>query len=262
MSGSNVPAGSGLPVLPLPGLTIQTPNDVIDFAMKLAGVLGQGQTATGEDLADAFKALNMMLAQWQRKRFMLWALEDTGFISTGAQSYTVGPGGDYNIPRPDKLRYAYVRQFGLMTNAPYTTDYKLTILDSREDYSLITLKKLGSFPRWIYYQPDFPLGSIFPWPIPDANLYEVHIVTPMGMQTFTLPSDQILMPLEYLETLCFNLAVRLCPMFGNEAPAEVLGLAKASMTTVRVANDAIGEMELPNVLLRGLLYDIRSDQRY
>jgi hypothetical protein len=251
-----------VPGSPLPGLSISSPGDVIGFSMKLAGILGQGQTASGEDLADAFRALNMMLSQWQRKRYLLWALEDTGLTSTGAQSYTVGPGGDYDIPRPDKLRFAYVRQFGAISAPPYETDYKLTIMEAEEDYAAVTLKSLGSFPRWIYYRPDYPLGTVYPWPVPDPAIYEVHLITPMGLQTFKTTSDPILMPPEYEEALTYNLAVRLAPMFGNDAPQEVVAIAKAALATIRSSNAQMPELQLPGGLLRGNLYDIRSDQRY
>ncbi len=37
--------------------------------------------------------MNMMLAQWQRKRWLVYSLDDVSFAPTGAASYTVGVGG-------------------------------------------------------------------------------------------------------------------------------------------------------------------------
>lgn len=41
-----------------------TAGSIINLALKMAGILGVGQTATAEDANDAFTVLNMMLAQW------------------------------------------------------------------------------------------------------------------------------------------------------------------------------------------------------
>ena len=39
-----------------------TPSDLITLALKTANVLGVGQTASAEDMNDAFNLLNMMMA--------------------------------------------------------------------------------------------------------------------------------------------------------------------------------------------------------
>lgn len=89
-----------------------TPLDIINQAMLEAGVIGVGQTALAEDTNDAFTRLNWMMAQWARKRWLIWQLVTLSKISTGAQSYTVGPGGDFDIAqRPDKLESAFLRQY-------------------------------------------------------------------------------------------------------------------------------------------------------
>lgn len=87
-----------------------TPVELINLALKQAGVLGVGQTASAEDTNDAFRLLNMMLAQWSLKRNIVYRITDTAFAATGAETYTVGPGGDFNMPRPSKLVGAYCRQ--------------------------------------------------------------------------------------------------------------------------------------------------------
>src|SRR6185436_13462098 len=91
-------------------LTVSSPADIIDFAAKQAGVLGVGQSLLDEDKTDLFKALNMMLGIWNRKRWLIWHLRDVSVVSTGALYYTVGPGRQFDIPRPDRLEAAYFVQ--------------------------------------------------------------------------------------------------------------------------------------------------------
>jgi hypothetical protein len=99
-----------------------TPLDIIQLALKDAGAIGIGQTPLTEDVNDSFQRLNWMVSTWARKRWLIWHLVDVAKVSTGAQSYTVGPGGDFNLAsRPDKLHAAYVRfNFGpsILTNPP------------------------------------------------------------------------------------------------------------------------------------------------
>ena len=81
-----------------------TANDIITLAFKDAGILGVGQSMLPDDYNDALTRMNMMIAQWRVKRWLVWHLVDKSIVSTGAQFYTVGPGGDINVSwRPDKL---------------------------------------------------------------------------------------------------------------------------------------------------------------
>ena len=52
-------------------MTISTVGDLITLALKDSGVLGAGQTALAEDMNDALSRLNMMLGQWNRRRWLI-----------------------------------------------------------------------------------------------------------------------------------------------------------------------------------------------
>lgn len=97
-----------------------TPLDIINLALKDAGVLGVGQTALAEDVNDALQRLNWMISQWAKQRWLVYHLIDLPLISTGAQSYSIGPGGDFETStRPDKIESAFMRQYpGTSTTSP------------------------------------------------------------------------------------------------------------------------------------------------
>lgn len=54
----------------------------------------------------------------------------------------------------------------------------------------------------------------------------------IGAVTATLDST-LLVPDQYLDPIEYNLAVRLCPLFDATAPAEVVGLAKGYVNSLR-----------------------------
>lgn len=55
-----------------------TVRDIITLALKTANVLGVGQAASPEDMLDSFRLLNMLMAQLQRRRYMIYQLIDVG----------------------------------------------------------------------------------------------------------------------------------------------------------------------------------------
>ena len=151
-----------------------TARDFIQLALKEAGVLGIGQTANAEDINDCFTILTRMLAQWQKRRWIIPDLIDVSAAGNNLISNQIGPGKHYNVMRPDKIQAAYFKQLNAQSVAN-TVSYPLIPIWSREDYSKIQLKNLNSWPTYYFYDNAFPIGNVFIWPIPSAS-YEIHLV--------------------------------------------------------------------------------------
>jgi len=234
-----------------------TATDIINFAFKDAGVLGVGQSLLAEDMNDGLTRLNMMIAQWRVKRWLVWHLVDVSVVSTGAQSYTVGPGGDINVSaRPDRLEAAYFRQL----NASQPVDYPLQLLQSREEYSRIALKQLSSFAQCVFYDSGFPLGTIHPWPIPQASLYEIHILLKDVLPQFADLTTSYDFPPEYLAAIHYNMVIRTRAAYRLPQDPQFDDLAKDAMETIRAANAQIPTLVMPENLIRPGVYNIYSDQ--
>ncbi len=235
-----------------------TPVDLINLALKQVGVLGVGQTASAEDINDAFRMLNMLLAQWSVKRNVVHQISDLSVLSTGAQSYTVGPGGNFNAPRPAKILSAYYRQLSVPGGLANAVDTPVDLLQSMSDYSRIATKAISSLPSMAYYDPQYPLGILRMWPVPVAG-YELHILALMPLDKFVTPFDDINLPPEYEEALMYNLAGRLYPMYGMAPSQVIVGLAAASLQTLRMANIQIGKLRMPGALVGGDRYNVYTD---
>ena len=167
-----------------------TPSDIINLALKTANVIGVGQTPLAQDTNDCFNQLNMMMAQWQRRRYMVYNLVTVGLQATGALTYSVGTGGDFNITRPVKLESAFFR---MNKNTPLPVDYPLEVLRAQEDYNRISIKNLNAFPQYAYYNTGFPLGELYIWPVPN-NQYEIFISVMVQLEAFQTINDQIVLP--------------------------------------------------------------------
>lgn len=233
-----------------------TPVELINLALKQAGVLGVGQTATAEDLSDCFKLYNMMLAQWSRMRNIVYQLLDVACVGTGAQTYTVGIGGNFDIPRPSKLIGAYCRQ---LSNPGLQVDFPLDLLMSQTDWGRVSPKAMTSLPSLVYYDPQYPLGVLHVWPVPDSK-YEIHIQCLADLPRTVTSFDDILMPPEYEEAIMYNLAGRLCIFYQIPLPQGLPQLASATMATLRAANMQIGKLYMPdNLAGNGGAYNVYTD---
>lgn len=221
-----------------------TAADLINLALTDSGVLGSGQTASTQDLSDSLRRLNMMIAQWSRRRWLVYHLIDTAAPCSGVQSYRVGPGGDFDIARPDRIEAAYIRQ---QTPSPTPVDWPLTQIDSREDYSRIALKTMVSPPGSFFYDSDYPYGRVYPWPLP-SSAYELHILTKAVLQQFAAITDTVLLPPEYEEAIYTNLMVRERSAYRFKPDPVIIGLAKASLNTIRRSNFQVGKLRLPAII--------------
>ncbi len=218
-----------------------TPNDIILLSLKVANVVGVGQTPTAEDLLDSFNLLNMMIAQWQRKRYMVYALTTTSLQATGALNYTVGPGGDFDIPHPAKLESAYFTQ---NVDTPLPVDFPLRILRAKEDYNRIGLKNLISFPQYAFLDTQYPTSYLYVWPLP-SNAYRINITVMEQIESFQTPSDIITLPPEYQAALMWNLAIECCTMYGLEPSNSLVAKALDSLRTIRDTNAQIPILLMP-----------------
>lgn len=157
-----------------------TARDFCTMALKEAGIIGIGQTPLAEDINDAFTLLNRMLAQWQKKRWLIPNLYEVIGQGNNAKSNLIGPGQYYNSARPDKIQAAYFVQLtGNSQSDPVS--FPLRQIWSYEDYALLALKKLNSWPQFFFYDGAFPYGNVFIWPIPTQE-YEIHLIVkgPIG----------------------------------------------------------------------------------
>jgi hypothetical protein len=217
--------------------------DLIRTALINAGAVSLVQTIYAEDLYLGLGTLNALLAQWQRKRWLVWTDVDTPLISTGAATYTVMPGGDFDIARPDKLEAAFVRM--LNTPGPTTMDTPLAIIDAAEDWAVVAIKNLSTFPSAVYYESAYPGGVLHVWPIAPAAQYEIHIVTKAKLPSAVGLQADLAFPPEYELALTYSLAVYLRQAYALPPDQGLLASARAARNTIFVANTQMPRLGMP-----------------
>lgn len=237
-----------------------TGETVVRSALMKAGVTGKGRPPDSFDSQGALDDLNDMIAQWNVQRWIVWDLLDLGFTSTGAATYTIGPGGNFNITlAPRNLKAGYVKQIntsGLPVNTP------LDIIPSREQFSRLGLPGLISFPTSLFLDSAYPLGVVHPYPVANANIYEIHVIVQNPISTVELATDLSILPPYYIPAFKFKLAQVLRQGYGRgmKPDVELNKLASNAMTVLIEANVQISELVMPKALTRSSGYNILSDQ--
>jgi len=233
-----------------------TARDVCTLALQDAGISGQGLTPSGVDINNAFTRLKDILDQWQRLRWLIWHLVPTDIPMTGQTFYTVGPGQQFDVARPDRLEAARIIQ----NNPPVPNDvgWPLHIVQSMEDYNNIRLQHLGSLPRYVFYDAAWPIGKIFFWPIPNFS-YTGRIITKQQFTALDNLSDVLDFPPEYNRAIRFTLQDELISAYKLPPDPMVSARAMGAVDVIRRANLQIPTLKLPSELVRNGIYNVYSD---
>lgn len=241
-----------------------TGETVVTAALMKSGVTGKGRAPDTFDSQNALGDLNDMIALWNIQRWINWGLLDKGVVSDGGAQYTVGPdpGSDIVISRaPRNLKAGYVKQLvnsGLPVNTP------LEIIPSMEQYSRLSLPGLVSFPLYLFLDTTpWPQCVIKPYPLPNANIYEIHVIIQNPITLVELDTDLSVLPDYYIPAFKFNLARVLRQGYGRgRTPDTELNMLAANTLDVIVqANLQISELVMPKALItQSSGYNILSDQ--
>lgn len=235
-----------------PAEPVPTAADIIVTAMRKAGIIGYDEVPEQPQLYDAMHDANDLLAQWQRNRYLIYHLVNYIFTSTGAQTYSVGLGQTVNInPRPDRLESAYLR---IVNQAPNNTpfalppDIQLDILPSMEDYNRIVIKTLGTLPYAIFYDPAWPVGTLYPWPIPQQSIYEINVTFKETLARFPSLQTPVNLPPEYQPALKWCLAEVLRTSYQLPADPQIAKFSRRALNSVRLANVAVPLLAMPRAV--------------
>lgn len=238
-----------------------TCRDILTFALKKAGVTGMGRNPSAAMTTDALADFQDMIAQWQTNRWLVWNLLDLGVTSTGLNDYTVGPGGQFNCnPAPTRLEYAFQRQ---IVNTGLPVDTPMEVITAREQYDAISLKSLVAFGLYVFLDTAWPMSTLKVYPIPNANIYEIHIVLKNTLPVFGFNTDMSAVPPHYIAAFKFNLAriIRQAYGKGRTPDPELNLMAQKSLEVITQANIQVPELVMPKTLIiQSSGYNILNDQ--
>ncbi len=218
--------------------------DQINAALRLIGVLAEGETPSAETSQDALNALNQMIDSWSIERLSVFNTIDQVFTWPASTiSRTLGPSGNFVGVRPVLLDdSSYFRD-------PSTgVSYGIKFLNQQQ-YDAIAVKTVtATYPQVMWVNMDMPDVTMKVYPVPLRDL-EFHFVSAKELTQPATLATELAFPPGYLRAFKYNLACELAPEFGAEPSPTVQRIAMTSKRNLKRINNPDDLMAMPYSLV-------------
>ena len=217
-----------------------TAGDLINGALRLIGMLAEGETPSAGTSADALVAMQQMIDSWNTERLSIFTTQEQVFTwPAGALSRTLGPTGDFIGNRPIQL-----------DDSTYFIDpttgvsYGVKIINQQQ-YDGIAVKTVTStYPQVMWINTNFPNIDMHIFPVPIRAL-EWHFISVDELTQPAALGTSLAFPPGYLRAFRYNLACEIAPEFGVEPSPQVKRIAMYSKRNLKRINAPDDIMSIP-----------------
>jgi hypothetical protein len=217
-----------------------TAGELIDGALRLLGMLAEGETPSAATSQDALFAMNQMIDSWNTERLSVFSTQDQVFSWTPNIIHrTLGPTGDFVGNRPIQL-----------DDSTYFKDpasgisYGIKIINQQQ-YDGIAVKTVTStYPQVMWINMDYPNIDMYVYPVP-TKVLEWHFISVTELDQAADLATALTFPPGYLRAFRYNLACEIAAEFGVEPSPQVSRIAMASKRNLKRINNPDDVMSLP-----------------
>jgi hypothetical protein len=217
-----------------------TAADQINGALRLIGMLAEGETPSAATSQDALTALNQMIDSWNTERLSVFSTQDQVFNwPPNVLSRTLGPTGDFVGNRPV-----------LLEDSSYFRDPSSGIsfgikFINQQQYNGIAVKTVTStYPQVIWVNMTYPDVEMYIYPKP-TKVLEWHFVSVEELTKPAILTTALAFPPGYLRAFKYNLACEIAAEFGVEPSPTVQRIAMTSKRNLKRINNPDDIMSLP-----------------
>jgi len=209
-----------------------TARDIVEQALLRLTVLAAGEAMAAEDASNGLRSLNNLIDEWGTEKLTIHSETRSTFTITETASFTVGSGGDCSIVWPRYIEHIRYQD----TATDPDEEFPLSILTD-DAWAGITQKALtAARPDRAYYNPTYPLGTLYLWPIPtDSNLEGV-IYAKTAIVELTTLDTAISLPPGYRSFMITALAWELQGEYGKPPDPVLKMIADRAKANVKRSN--------------------------
>jgi len=220
-----------------------TAGDQINRALRLLGVLAEGETPSAAMSQDALMSMNQMIDSWNTERLSVFVTQDQVFTwPSGEISRTLGPTGDFVGNRPVLMDDATYYK------APNGVSYGIKFINQQQ-YNGIAVKTVTStYPQVCWVNMGFPDITLTVYPRPTQDL-EWHMVSVQELDQPATLVTELHFPPGYMRAFAYNLAMEIAPEYGIEPPPQVQRIAMTSKRDLKRINNPDDVMALPYAMV-------------
>jgi hypothetical protein len=218
--------------------------DQINRALRLLGVLAEGETTSASVSQDSLMAMNQMIDSWNTERLSVFSTQDQVFNwPPDLITRTLGPTGDFVGNRPILVDDAtYFR------DASTNVSYGIKLINQQQ-YDGIAVKTVTStYPQVMFVNMTYPNITMTIYPKP-TRVLEWHIVSVEVLSQPATLATTLAFPPGYLRAFTYNLAMEIAPEFGVEPSDQVKRIAMTSKRNLKRINNPDDVMSMPYSLV-------------
>lgn len=219
-----------------------TVRDIISEALLDLGVLPEGDTPTAIQAAGALKKFNGMLDLMGLDPQLVYGMNENILpLVSNKGMYTIGAGGDLDIPRPNRILNVAIRDTTLP--AAQRADYPVLIYNNEEWAEVVFKQETAQWPSFgIYFDYKYPYIEAYTNPVPNSSQYSIVIFTEAVFAALTLDST-LIFPAGYRTLLVTELAIILSSSYSIEIPQAILAQNIKAKKLIENANLQINELK-------------------
>jgi hypothetical protein len=211
-----------------------TTRDLLTDSLHELNVLAAGESLSASDAALMLGKLNRLLDNWNAERAAVYVDRfDSYTLVPSLSPHTIGPtGATFTVTqRPVKIDGA---NLVLNTSTPDVRT-PICIRDAAWYQELSVPDLTGSIPTDVYYEPAWPNGRLFFWPIP-TTAYDVELQTRIVLASLEL--DTVFsMPPGYQDAITLTLAEQVARSFGAVITEDLRFDARNARARIFANND-------------------------
>lgn len=204
-----------------------TASTLINRAGRMLGLTEPNTALDTSIAADFLVGLNAMLESWQNERLMSYDVrEDSAAMVSGQEAYTVGTGGDFNIPRPTTIEGVFCRASGV--------DYKLEELSPQQFADIATKEATtAEIPTHYKWDGSYATATLTVWPSPSST-NSLHLRSYRIVASYAAGTDAVSLPPGYEDAIAFNLAVAMLPEYPQSGQSAQIIIDRAKQTKAAI----------------------------
>jgi hypothetical protein len=217
-----------------------TAGDQINGALRLIGMLAEGEVPSAATSQDALVALNQMIDSWNTERLSVFNTQDQIFSWTpNLKTRTLGPTGDFVGNRPvllDDSTYFRDPSSGISFGIKFI---------NQQQYDGIAVKTVTStYPQVMWINMEYPNITMTVYPVP-TKVLEWHFISIEELDNPATLATNLAFPPGYLRAFKYNLACEIAAEFGVEPSPTVQRIAMSSKRNLKRINNPDDIMSLP-----------------
>ncbi len=202
----------------------------IATSLEQINALGVGQIMSPEDAARGLVLANALLGNLSAEKLMVpSSRRDLLAITPGTQSYTLGPTGAWNIPRPIALMPSNF----VHTATGLRNPVQIVSQDDWQDIMEQTIPAIQ--PVKLYDNFDFPISTAFLWPIPSQAGF-IELYSWAQLAALATIDTELVVPTGYDDPLIQLLALRMAPGWVGRVDPNLVTQAAQAKAVIQALN--------------------------